>query len=456
MKKIFSTLLLSLVLLAVVKGQNTFPASGNVGIGTTSPGKALEVMGDISLPSINGNKQIYTWSSSDANWRIGMSASPGFTTSMTSSHVQYLAYGNASGQGFAMGVNGSQSSFEITGSNHNAFFRGNVGIGTATPTSKLEVYQSTTNSTQNVGLRSWTGNSSGYYGNTQLQLAFGGGAGSFAHAIKSRHNSSGISGNAIDFYLWQPGDNVNGEGSLNVMTLNGTNVGIGTTAPAYRLDVNGSINASSILINGAPFAGGGSQWITSGTSIYYNASGNVGIGTSSPTGKLNVYNSGPTQIIIGNPNTASGGFTSLIAGTSADSNGYGYLQAIQSSGTSLGGLILNKDGGNVGIGTISPDAKLAVKGQVHAQEVRVDLQGAAAPDYVFESSYKLLSLQEVKDYISANKHLPEVPSAKEIEKNGVQLGEMNLLLLKKVEELTLYILEQEKRIKALETGVKEK
>jgi len=60
-----------------------------------------------------------------------------------------------------------------------------------------------------------------------------------------------------------------------------------------------------------------------------------------------------------------------------------------------------------------------------------------------------MSLEETKAYIDANKHLPEVPSAKEMEKNGVQLGEMNLLLLKKVEELTLHLIEQEEQIKKL-------
>ena len=116
------------------KGQtNTFPPSGSVGIGTTTPGRTLEVNGDISLPSSSGNKQIYTWSPTDANWRIGMSSTPGFSRSIATSHVQYLSYGNSAEQGFAVGVNGGQSSFEITSGNHQAFFRGNVGIGTTTP-----------------------------------------------------------------------------------------------------------------------------------------------------------------------------------------------------------------------------------------------------------------------------------------------------------------------------------
>src|SRR5260370_618822 len=100
-------------------------------------------------------------------------------------------------------------------------------------------------------------------------------------------------------------------------------------------------------------------------------------------------------------------------------------------------------GGKMGVGTTPPDQMLTVKGIVHAQEVRVDLT-VPGPDYVFEKNYKLSTLEEIKIFIDKNKHLPEVPAAAEMEKNGVQLGEMNMLLLKKVEELTLYLLAQEK------------
>ena len=99
---------------------------------------------------------------------------------------------------------------------------------------------------------------------------------------------------------------------------------------------------------------------------------------------------------------------------------------------------------NVGIGTTAPDEKLTVKGKIHTQEVRVDMSGPLVPDYVFSEDYKLKSLQEVEDYIKENKHLPEIPSAQEIEKNGLMLAEMNMNLLKKIEELTLYIIEMKK------------
>lgn len=103
-------------------------------------------------------------------------------------------------------------------------------------------------------------------------------------------------------------------------------------------------------------------------------------------------------------------------------------------------IVTIKGAGNVGIGTTAPDQKLTVNGTVHGKEVIVDLN-VPAPDYVFEKTYVLPSLDSVKTYIDQNKHLPEIPPASQMEQNGIKVGEMNMLLLKKVEELTLYMIE---------------
>ena len=92
------------------------------------------------------------------------------------------------------------------------------------------------------------------------------------------------------------------------------------------------------------------------------------------------------------------------------------------------------------------------KGKIHSEEVRVDL-AVPAPDYVFEKGYDLKDLDELETYIESNKHLPEIPSATDFENKGILVGDMNMLLLKKIEELTLYIISQHKEIQQLRRDV---
>jgi hypothetical protein len=103
--------------------------------------------------------------------------------------------------------------------------------------------------------------------------------------------------------------------------------------------------------------------------------------------------------------------------------------------------------GNVGIGTPAPQYPLSVNGTVQAKEVLVNTGWS---DYVFEPGYRLAPLSEVADYISANGHLPEIPSAKEVKEKGVSLGEMQSKLLAKIEELTLHMIEAEKENQELQ------
>jgi len=93
-------------------------------------------------------------------------------------------------------------------------------------------------------------------------------------------------------------------------------------------------------------------------------------------------------------------------------------------------------------------SQVTVDGKIRSEEVKVEIING--PDYAFEPDYKLRTLKEIKKYISENKHLPEIPSAKEMETNGVDLGDMNMRLLKKIEELTLYQIELLERLEKLE------
>lgn len=104
----------------------------------------------------------------------------------------------------------------------------------------------------------------------------------------------------------------------------------------------------------------------------------------------------------------------------------------------------------IGIGTTSPQATLAVNGNILAKEIKIKAD-ISVPDYVFEPDYKMLPLTEVEKYVKENKHLPEIPSAKQIKRDGLDLAEMNLLLLKKVEELTLHQIDLLKELQQLKS-----
>jgi len=107
--------------------------------------------------------------------------------------------------------------------------------------------------------------------------------------------------------------------------------------------------------------------------------------------------------------------------------------------------------GNVGIGCDNPSVKLAVNGKIQATEV--EIKSAPCSDYVFEKGYKLTSLSDLEKFVTTNKHLPEVPSAKEFEEKGYSVGQMDDMLLRKVEELTLYMLELKKENSELKNKI---
>ena len=109
--------------------------------------------------------------------------------------------------------------------------------------------------------------------------------------------------------------------------------------------------------------------------------------------------------------------------------------------------------GNVGIGTTTPDYKLDVDGTIRAHEILVNLNEGA--DYVFAPEYNLRPLDEVETFIKENQHLPDVPSADEYRQNGASLSEMNNLLLQKIEELTLYMIDQKKELDAVKAQLSE-
>jgi len=122
--------------------------------------------------------------------------------------------------------------------------------------------------------------------------------------------------------------------------------------------------------------------------------------------------------------------------------------------TAEGNLLINPKvdfEGNLEPGSVTGDGKLQVRGNIRAKEIKVET--ANWPDYVFAKDYHLPSLQETEKHIKEKGHLPGIPSAKEVEANGVNLGEMNAKLLKKIEELTLYLIEQNGKIEQMEKEI---
>jgi len=272
-----------------------------------------------------------------------------------------------------------------------------------------------------------------------------------------------------------------------------------------------STSLFTIIISVSLFA---QQWTTSGTNINNTNTGNVGIGVTSPTAKLEIVDAGAASLrvgvttnkanttaqilnssaVVGNNNSSitsnaavawdffNNGVSPSYAGTmiqhtgsavAGNSNGV----TAASQGTLLfqnvangvittnGANLFISPGGNVstsfltngtvGIGTSDTKGyKFAVNGSAIFTSAVVKLYGNW-PDYVFKKEYQLPSLESVDQFIKNNHHLPGIPSAKDISENGINLGEMNKKLLEKIEELTLYMIDLKKENKQIKTQLAE-
>jgi hypothetical protein len=267
---------------------------------------------------------------------------------------------------------------------------------------------------------------------------------------------------------------------------NGGNVGIGTTTPTGLLDIK-TPGAPQLILSTSRVNSASRNWAI-GTNSYaegdiaflqsttntnaptvrrfiIGAAGNVGINISNPTAKLDLVtstNGDGIQISYPSSNwvrfvprlavstynniTAEADAGIIFGGNGGINTSNGFTIAPHRSDYS--GLRITSTG-NVGIGIGDTHGfRLAVGGKMIAEEVVVQLV-ANWPDYVFESAYKLPELSDVEKYIILNKHLPGIPSAKDVTANGLEVGEFQAQLLLKVEELTLYVIELKKEIEAL-------
>ncbi|WP_281923688.1 tail fiber protein [Flavobacterium collinsii] len=172
----------------------------------------------------------------------------------------------------------------------------------------------------------------------------------------------------------------------------------------------------------------------------------LGIGGSPIFGKVELFNKTyGTQTLSFYTNDGAVNSRALIEHiTTANSQRVNFTSAFSSAS---GDANWTFEKGNVGIGTTNPTSLLTVAGNINSREVKVTVDAGA--DFVFEKDYNLPSLESVDKFIKENKHLPEIASAKEMQKDGINLSEMNIKLLQKIEELTLYTIEQQKNTQKL-------
>ncbi len=215
------------------------------------------------------------------------------------------------------------------------------------------------------------------------------------------------------------------------------NIGIGTTTPSYNLHINGSLYADDMVTKNMFISS--KETINGWSYSYLQYTGHSLIVGS----KLGSHTHNRFEL---KPGGSSKGelHSTFQMYRSPSENTYNCIVQF----TSQNGGVNYINSGKVGIGTTKPTEMLEVAGTIRAREVKIEINAGA--DYVFEKNYKLLSLSEVKEFVSENKHLPDIPSEKDMQENGLSINEFQINLLRKVEELTLYIIKQEDKINNLE------
>jgi len=433
---------------SVLRGQfdvnGNFDIVGNVGIGTTNPTAPLTVNGLIkstNLLSVNSS-----------NYFGNMTGNVNITG--TNNTVFGYNSANAITSGSNNIMMGVQIGSSLTTGNDNIF------IGNVDPAFNLYTGRLVTSGSDNT----FIGNSAGgSISTSSYNVAIGDGALADGQA-GSNNTSVGFTAgyNAIganNVYFGSAAGQLD-NGSSNVFVGNRAGIVNTTGSNLTFLGANSGGSASSSTLTNATAIGYNAQ-VTASNSLILGNSVNVGIGTTNPLFKLDIqggnasiYNTGAaSSLAIG---SAIAGKTNLSLSTSADASGYGIIQTVSVSGTSTvyGNTVINPTSGNVIIGKTSQlnsAYMLDVAGTERANSIIVNSTGA---DFVFNPSYHLFSLADLEKYIQANHHLPEIPSAKEMQADGLNVGDNQIKLLQKVEELTLYLIEKDKKEKEQDATIK--
>jgi len=301
------------------------------------------------------------------------------------------------------------------GNTHSIWIKPNGNVGIGTPNAATKLYVETNQVNDGIHVQQTT---SGF---SALRL-FNSSSGGRNWAMVSTGNGNGEGAGNFGIYDYTAG------GYKMFMLPNG-NTGFGTTTPLSRIHVNGNAlitNTTGVPVSAAFIRGNSNQstaltpeytwWNNDQTGFFHPAANTIGI-TLGGTEAARFFQSGFNL----NMQVAYGG-SQLIVGTQ---------KIVAGPHTNF---------------------KLSVDGKLVAKSIFVTMQNWA--DYVFADDYKPMSLYEVEAYYKTNKHLPEIPSEAEVLENGIDVGEMNKLLLKKIEEMTVLMVQQQKEIDELKSIIK--
>lgn len=336
----------------------------------------------------------------------------------------------------ALSVNAQQELYLPAGSSSiKTSLNGGIGVGTDSPGGSFEIFN---DEIANLVLKSNKG---------FLQIGIASEAGHFASFAKPgdvvfRKLREGVHnlifcipnniGDGNSYFKF--GDEKNGGwfslyNNRNVI-LDGR-MGIGIQSPGYELDINGTVAAKAAIVSESLQLGTGSGMNEYGKKLHFGLSGE-----NTASLWMARYNTAENKtdlrVCIGDD---TGGDNRFVIGQSYHGNSQWHSRFVVTNS------------GWVGINVENPQNALEVAGTIRAKEVKIE--STNWPDYVFSKDYRLPSLSEVAKHIEDNSHLPGIPSAKEVEERGISLGDMNAKLLQKIEEMTLYMIEQEKVIKSL-------
>lgn len=467
LKKLIVFSLISLTTLPVFSQTNTISNSGNVGIGTLTPSAKLDVNGKMVVDSmatfkdsLRVNKKLIV----DQNLKIkgqsvflekgkfkdelvvdGLTRLKGDlklksftdTTLIEKRFLQVNKFGKVVIKGevdFLNDINQQLCKTTLAGDVLSVWTQKpnpvygilhtgaggcatRIGIGTETPQAQLDV------------------NGDGIFSN----ILAAGRASTTLYVGHAGYQGSTDLGTATSFV----GFNAKRLGATNGVWLTKTN-GTKNGGSAIYGDINGSLLFATIPTTGATNQSVTDAVVKNNTRLVIQQDGNVLLGDGDET------NGGEPGVgLEWHTSDYGAGFGHKIY--TSDPGGHTLLNfAVRNNSAAFEDVMSIASNGNVGIGTatITQNYKLSVEGFIRAREIEVNPIGWS--DFVFKDNYPLKSLTEVETYIAKNKHLPDVPSEKEVLANGVNLGEMNAVLLQKVEELTLYMIAMDKRMQQLE------